>query len=103
MKIAVLMHLYYQDLWSELALYASNIPFRYDLFVNLAEGNSNNANLKKIIRRRFWSPFRKVLVQETENRGRDIGGFLRLIAAVLKTRRNYDAVILMHSKKTLHQ
>jgi len=103
MRLAVLMHLYYQDLWLEFATYIGNIPLPFDLFVNLVEGNPNNAKLRKTIRRRFWYPMRKVVVQETENRGRDIGGFLRLIDRVLKTGRNYDAVILMHSKKTLHQ
>ncbi len=99
MHIAVLMHLFYQDLWDELAGYVSNLRLPYDLYVNLAEGNPHNPQLTRAIRRRFPGAH----VQATENRGRDIGGFLRLIAAVRQRGIHYDSLIFMHSKKTLHQ
>lgn len=99
MRIAVLMHLFYQDLWNELAGYVSNLRLPHDLYVNLAEGNARNPWLTRTIRGRFPTAH----VQATENRGRDIGGFLRLIAAVLRSGTKYDSLILMHSKKTIHQ
>jgi lipopolysaccharide biosynthesis protein len=93
------MHLFYQDLWEELAGYVANLRLPYDLYVNLAEGNPRNPLLTRTIHRRFPTAH----VQATENRGRDIGGFFRLIAAVLHSGMTYDSVILMHSKKTIHQ
>lgn len=99
MRIAVLMHLFYQDLWSELAGYVANLRLPYDLYVNLAEGNPRTPLLTRTIQNRFSG----ARVLATENRGRDIGGFLRLIAAVLASGEKYDSVILMHSKKTIHQ
>jgi lipopolysaccharide biosynthesis protein len=100
MRVAVLMHLFHQDLWYELADYVSNLPpSSTDLYVNLVEGNPQNDLQAQRIHRRFPQAH----VQVTENRGRDIGGFLRLIDTVLKTGRTYDFVILMHSKKSLRQ
>jgi lipopolysaccharide biosynthesis protein len=93
------MHLFHHDLWEELAAYLVHIRFPCDLYVNLVEGNPANGHLAKIIRARFPGAH----VQITENRGRDIGGFLRLIAAVRHRGQAYASVILMHSKKSFHQ
>jgi lipopolysaccharide biosynthesis protein len=99
MRIAVLMHLYHHDMWNDLAAYITHIRFPFDLYVNLVEGNPANGAMTKIIRTRFPSTH----VQVTENRGRDIGGFLRLMAAVLRSGQPYGSAILMHSKKSLRQ
>src|SRR5262249_27685909 len=98
-RTAVLAHVFYHDLWDELAGYISNLPLPYDLYVNLVEGNPDNERLTPYIRARFPT----ANVQVTENRGRDIGGFLRLIATVLKSGRPYDSLILLHSKKSIRQ
>jgi lipopolysaccharide biosynthesis protein len=99
MRIAVLTHLFYHDLWDDLAAYITHICFPFDLYVNLVEGNPANGPMAKTIRHRFPGAH----VQVTENRGRDIGGFLRLTAAVLQGGRPYSSVILMHSKKSLRK
>lgn len=106
MRIAVLMHLFYHDLWEELSSYVDNlrVPFTkvrlpFDLYVNLVEGNPANSRLAESIRKRF--PHARI--QVSPNQGRDIGGFLRLIDAVLQSGRSYNSLILMHSKKTVRQ
>jgi lipopolysaccharide biosynthesis protein len=96
MKIAVLLHMFYHDLWDELADYISNLQLPFDLYVNLVKGNHFNWLQALKIKSRF--PV--AVVQKTENRGRDIGGFLRLIATVLQSGKNYDVLILIHSKKS---
>jgi lipopolysaccharide biosynthesis protein len=89
---------FYHDLWDDLAQHIANLrPLPFDLYVNLVEGDEDNERLVGAIRRRFPGAHAQV----TENRGRDIGGFLRLVAAVLKSNRNYDSLILLHSKKSI--
>jgi lipopolysaccharide biosynthesis protein len=99
MRIAVLVHLFHHDLWQDLADYITHIRFHFDLYVNLVDDNPANSQMAKVIRARFPGAH----VQVTENRGRDIGGFLRLIAAVLRSGRSYASAILMHSKKSIRQ
>ena len=98
-RIAVLVHLFYPELWDELARYAANLRQPHDLYVNLVEGNPLNEPCERRIRDRYPEAH----VQVTQNRGRDIGGFLRLIDAVLKRGRTYGSTILMHSKKSVQQ
>jgi lipopolysaccharide biosynthesis protein len=99
-RTAVLAHVFYHDLWNELAGHVANLrPLPFDLYVNLVEGNPANRRLEEAIRDRFPG----VRVQVSENRGRDIGGFLRLLPAVLASSRRYDGLILMHSKKSVDQ
>jgi lipopolysaccharide biosynthesis protein len=93
------MHLFYPDLWKELAGYVSNLHLPHDLYVNLVRGNPANDRLARRIQERFSG----ASVHESENRGRDIGGFLRLIDRVLKSGKTYDSLIVMHSKKTPSQ
>ncbi len=99
-RTAVLVHVYYHDLWDELAGFIANLrPLPFDLYVNLVDGEDGNNRLTKAIRRRFPG----VHVQATENRGRDIGGFLRLLDVVIQSGRTYDTLILMHTKKSVRQ
>src|SRR5262245_13418364 len=99
-RTGVLVHVFYHDLWDELAGYISNLrPLPFDLYVNLVDGEAGNEELTKRIRRRFPG----VHVQATENRGRDIGGFLRLMDIVIRSGRAYDTFIVMHTKKSVRQ
>ena len=96
MKVAVLMHLFYHDLWYELGGYVGNLRMPFDVYANLVRGNFFNWRQSWRIKKRFPG----ASVQVSENRGRDIGGFLRLIDTVLKSGKRYDALILVHSKKS---
>jgi lipopolysaccharide biosynthesis protein len=99
-RTAVLLHVYYHDLWDEMASYIANLrPLPFDLYVNLTDGDPGNSRLDLIIRRRFPGAH----VQVTENRGRDIGGFLRLLPRVFASGRDYDALVVMHTKKSIRQ
>jgi lipopolysaccharide biosynthesis protein len=99
-RTAVLVHVYYHDLWDELAAYIANLrPLPFDLYVNVVDDGPASLALSAGIRRRFLGAF----VQTSENRGHDIGGALRSIDRVLKSGRAYDALIFIHTKKSVRQ
>ena len=94
--LCVLVHVYYPDLWEELAGYLENLPRgTYDLYVNLVE-TTFTAELKRRIRDAF--PIAKVHV--SENIGRDIGGHFRLLQGV--PLEQYRLFCLIHTKKSPH-
>ncbi len=94
--VAILMHIFYDDLWPELAHFAENFDVASrDLFINIVD--------------LAWTPrFHRELrelcpdafVQLSNDNGRDIGGFMRLMDNV--DFKKYELVALMHSKKSPH-
>src|SRR5262249_37444553 len=78
------------------AAYLTHLRFPFDLYVNLVEGNPANGPMAKVIQHRFPGAH----VQVTENRGLDVGGFLRLMPAALGSGQPYSSVILLHGKKS---
>uniref|UniRef100_UPI003340CCFF rhamnan synthesis F family protein n=1 Tax=Castellaniella defragrans TaxID=75697 RepID=UPI003340CCFF len=91
-KIAVVVHLYYEDLWSEIVLFLRNIPIVFDLYVSVSE-DSNVEALRKQVHRLF--PAARVLT--TSNAGRDIGPFLTVLPLLAAS--NYTAICKLHTKK----
>ena len=76
--LCVLAHVYYAELWDELSGYLGNLPEgRFALYVNLVDTTLSHALVSRI-RDRF--PFSRIYI--SENRGRDIGGFVRLLKNV---------------------
>ena len=95
-KIAVQVHLYYEDLLEEFAGYFANIPFYFDMYVSC----TNRAN-KAAICKRFAEieNVQKVVVRVTQNRGRDMAPVYVLFAKELL---DYDYLLHVHSKKSLY-
>ncbi|MCY3818988.1 MAG: hypothetical protein OXH52_06430 [Gammaproteobacteria bacterium] len=94
--LCVLVHVYYPDLWEELAGYVANLPQgTYDLYVNLVE-TTFTAELKRRISDAF--PIAKIRV--SENIGRDIGGHFRLLQDIALEK--YRLFCLIHTKKSPH-
>ena len=76
--LCVLAHVYYAELWDELSGYLGNLPEgRFALYVNLVDTTLSHALVSRV-RDRF--PFSRIYI--SENRGRDIGGFVRLLKNV---------------------
>lgn len=94
-SIAVHLHLFYVDLLEEFYSYLNHIPYEFDLYVSC----KNKAGIEKI-KEKFQEMrnVKKVIVQETINRGRDIAPFYVQFAEQLK---NYDYLLHIHSKKSL--
>ncbi|HVH75209.1 MAG TPA: rhamnan synthesis F family protein [Stellaceae bacterium] len=94
--VCLLIHVFYADLWPELAAFAKNFEgVSKDVFVNVVDA--------------AWTPrFQRELrelcpgafVQLSNDDGRDIGGFMRLLDNVDLGR--YEAFAFMHTKKSPH-
>ena len=94
--LCVLAHLFYPDLWEELAAYIANLPENaYDLFVNLVE-TTRTPGLEQSVRDAF--PAANIVV--SENVGRDIGGYFQLLRRI--PAEDYRCFCLVHSKKSPH-
>ena len=94
--LAVLVHIYYPDLWPELGGYLANLPPNtYDLYVNLVETTATR-ELEESVRDAF--PAAKIYVNE--NVGRDIGGHFQLLRNIAME--DYRFFGLVHSKMSPH-
>ena len=93
--LCVLMHLYYPEMWSELHNYLLNIEVPFDLYVNLVDTTWTTKTFSRI---RKDCPDARIII--SENSGRDIGGFVRLLDLVDFDR--YVAFATVHSKKSPH-
>ncbi len=95
MKIAVIAHLFYQDLIEELIYYFKNLPKDVYFYV------STSQNLKKEIQDRLDEDFGKshVHVRAVENRGMDIAPFLLFYKEIYA---DYDLICKVHTKRGAH-
>ena len=98
-RIAVVLHLFYHDLWYEIRGYLFNFrDWSFDLYVTLTD-DKTQAELKAmetIILRDF--PEAHVFV--CPNRGMDIGPFFTVLNFILDKNLPYDLVLKIHSKKS---
>jgi len=90
---AVLLHLYYSDLWPELRDAIAQIPEPCDLYISLSEKREDL--LPKIVHDRPDA----VVISHT-NRGRDIAPRLELLH--MAGEKNYDQLLFIHGKKSSH-
>ncbi|RRD95377.1 rhamnan synthesis protein F [Clostridiales bacterium COT073_COT-073] len=91
-KVAIMMHIFNEDLIDECLYYLRNVPKEIDIYI------STDTELKeKSIKEKMkdcHSIFKTVLV---ENRGRDVSALLVGFSAYVK---NYEYVCFCHDKKT---
>ena len=94
-RIAVVLHLYYPELWSEFRDALGAIPEPFDLFVTLTAGYSDQAA--------DWirvdHPSAQIVT--LENRGRDILPFVTLINS--RVLFNYELVCKLHAKRSIQR
>lgn len=94
---AVVIHVYYHDLWDEFDARLRQLDFDHDLFVTLTyKGDETDELVERI--RHDW-PRARVLPMP--NHGRDIFPFIHLINAGLLS--PYKAVCKFHTKKSPHR
>jgi len=94
--VAILVHVYYTDFWSELAPALAAQHFGFDLFVTISE-QPDAAGLEA----RIMQAFPDARVWRMPNHGRDIFPFLHLLNAGIFE--PYRAVCKLHSKKSPHR
>jgi lipopolysaccharide biosynthesis protein len=90
-KVAVIVHLFYRDLWAEIASRLRSIPIDFDLFVSLAPENADE--LRALVLR----DYPRAQVCRVPNAGRDVGAFLAVLPRVLAGQ--YSVLCKLHSKK----
>ncbi len=94
--VCILMHVYYPELFPELLRYARHFEdFSHDIFVNIVSG-SWSEDLHREVRER--APNAHVLI--SNDGGRDIGGFVRLLENI--DIEKYEFFAWMHTKKSPH-
>ena len=93
-KIAVLIHLFYTDLWYEIESYLKNLEdFEYDLYINIVDGYYNVEIVDKILKFKH-----NVKILKSPNKGVDVGGFLYLYNSLDSS---YDLILKIHTKKSI--
>lgn len=91
--IAVVLHLFYVELWPEIAERLRGIPEPFDLFISLPEEQENfQTEIQKV--------FPNAHIYIAPNRGRDIAPFLEIFQAISPF--DYQLLCKLHSKKSTH-
>lgn len=91
-KIALIMHLYFEDLINSSFEYAQAMPDEADVYIT-----TNTEQKKKSIEKKFSEgTWRKVEVRVIENRGRDVSSVLIGVKDVIM---DYDIACFVHDKK----
>ena len=95
-RIAIHLHMFYEDLASEFRGFLENMPFSYDLFVSVT-----TARGKALCHEKFESlpKLNHLHVEIVDNRGRDIAPFFCAFGSMLK---DYNYIAHLHSKKSLY-
>ena len=92
-KVALMLHIYFEDLIDECFHYAENMPYYADIFVT-----TDTVKKKEKIEKQFKKlNCNKLTVIVIENRGRDVGA---LLVGLRKYIMDYDLVCFAHDKKT---
>jgi GT2 family glycosyltransferase/glycosyltransferase involved in cell wall biosynthesis len=90
-KIAIVVHVYYLELWPEISRYLLDIGVEYDLHITCSE------LLEEVVRETIQKVFPDSQIHVFPNQGMDILPFIRLVPE-LKTR-GYELVCKLHTKK----
>ncbi|MBV0892629.1 glycoside hydrolase family 99-like domain-containing protein [Paracoccus sp. Z118] len=96
--VALVVHIYYHDLWAEISDALSRQNFDFDLFVTFSrfKGQDDTALQEQIL-----ADFPEALVVPMPNHGRDIFPFVHLVNSGLLS--SYRAVGKVHTKKSPHR
>jgi rhamnosyltransferase len=95
-RIAVLAHLYYDDMLEETMSYVTNIPYAYDLYITTSS-EQKKKNIELALLKYNVNKFEVRVVEE--NRGRDMGSLFVTLRDVLLSG-EYDYLCRVHSKKS---
>jgi lipopolysaccharide biosynthesis protein len=97
-KICVILHLYYIDLWDYFLPYLKIIDTDIDLYVTITDGHSGHfTDIHDLI----MTDFPQSYIYSLPNRGMDIAPLLYVLNEISLNKKTYDAIIKLHSKKSL--
>jgi HAD superfamily hydrolase (TIGR01549 family) len=95
-SIAVHLHIFYRDLAGEFVTYLRNMPFHYDLYVSISEGENKEAY------RSLFNDLERcdsVTIRTAPNRGRDSAP---LVCAFGRELASHAFIAHLHSKKSIY-
>ena len=95
-RVAVHLHLYYQDLLEEFLEYFSNISWPFDLYISCREDADTAAIYAKT---KALAMARKVEVKALQNRGRDLAPLYAQFGEEIS---KHDYFLHVHTKKSLY-
>jgi lipopolysaccharide biosynthesis protein len=95
-RVLVIAHVFYPEIWPDLARRLNRIPVPFDLVVTLVEGHSAGL-LDRIV-----AEFPGVTIETLPNRGRDMWPLVHVVELGL-VGRDYDAVLKVHTKRSVHR
>ena len=93
--LAIIIHLYYIDLWDEINSYLKKLPSTFDIYITITP--QHTAKKLKELKNKLDSNIKLIMV---ENRGRDVLPFLKIMKVIGLDR--YQYICKLHSKKSLH-
>lgn len=91
LKLAIAVHMFYPELWPEIARRFRNLPFAYDLFITVAP------ECRAALEERLAVDPLSAEIVEVANQGYDILPFITLLPRLQAGQ--YDLVCKVHSKK----
>jgi GT2 family glycosyltransferase/glycosyltransferase involved in cell wall biosynthesis len=91
-KIAIVVHVFYIDLWDEISSYLNQLDANYDMYVTVPETMSEE-DISKIFFKK-----KDINIYMVENRGRDVLPFLQVMSIIPE--KNYAYICKLHTKKT---
>ena len=95
-RIAVQVHIYYDDLAEEVVKYTNLIGESFDLYVTTDLVSKANTIEKAV---RGFSKANKFEIAVIDNRGRDVAPFILQMAPVIE---NYQYFVHLHTKRSVH-
>jgi Lipopolysaccharide biosynthesis protein len=94
---AIVVHVYYPELWPEFGNLLKTIPVEFDLYVTLTYRGEATDGIERLVKEAFPD----AVVIQMENRGRDILPLVSLVNAGLLS--EYRAICKIHTKKSPHR
>lgn len=94
-SIAVVVHVFYPDVFAEICHFLRNIPCHFNLFITTVSEDQQQS-VKHILQKNALDA--KVLTKYGENRGRNFGPFLVEYAKLIQ---GHDLMLHLHTKKSL--
>lgn len=89
--IAIILHVYYTDLWDYFEKKLKNLETPFDLYITLCEEVEDISN-------QILKSFPKATIHKYPNKGQDIGPFLLTFKKLRG--KDYDYLIKIHTKKS---
>jgi len=96
-RFAIVVHVYYYDLWPEISRAIKQQAFPFDLFITLNQFSTLSANIIQAIQQDF--PAARIWIMP--NHGRDLFAFIHLVNSGILS--PYEAVCKLHTKKSPHR